>query len=148
MVGMNIDAVAGLSFCEVPDDGYATGLAVRVGDAVLRENSSPTAAGIVGLFGWRYRRRVLCGGDSSMAVPPKAILVPLLGGGFSVLVNDALKPSDEEELWLVGHELCHSFFYNRGVSPPRRIIPSSEKEERFCDLFADSLVSRVGVLRG
>lgn len=41
----------------------------------------------------------------------------------------------------VAHELGHTFFFDRAVSPPSRLSPHGGRaEERFCDLFASELL--------
>lgn len=49
----------------------------------------------------------------------------------------------------VGHELAHSFFFDRvpGGTPERR-IPDSPEQERFCDAFATALLLPPGVVSG
>ncbi len=51
-------------------------------------------------------------------------------GGFHVLVSDELEPARYRTS--VAHELCHTLFYSRDYDIPKRLLPPSEAEERFC----------------
>lgn len=73
----------------------------------------------------------------------RALLVPLLKGGFTISINERMLPHDAEkrlrqEAFLVGHEIAHSFFYHLPSDQvPRRIGGrwASHEEELFCDEF-------------
>ena len=79
----------------------------------------------------------------------RAVLIPLLDGGFSVLVDPDLTPSEVESgadamcvrKLRLAHELAHSFFYADGA-PPVRIVAPGLDEESFCERFAEAVVSR------
>lgn len=77
-------------------------------------------------------------GDVNSAV--LSVLVPLLSGGFRVVLNSHKDFTADEVLQLVGHELGHTLFYAPG-KPPTRVIPGSAAEEKFCDLFANLLLA-------
>ena len=73
---------------------------------------------------------------------------------FKILVNaDATHGGPESRLsatarqvgrrrfrFRVAHELGHSFFYDRSVTPISRTVPASRGEEDFCDYFGGSLL--------
>jgi hypothetical protein len=73
------------------------------------------------------------------------MLVPLLHGGFSVLVDpacaDAPSGPCSELSRLLAHEFAHTFFYSCG-QPPARLFPLTPEEEIFCDLFAEEVLRR------
>ncbi|MEX2226561.1 MAG: ImmA/IrrE family metallo-endopeptidase [Dehalococcoidia bacterium] len=87
----------------------------------------------------------------------EALLVPRLDGSFDILVDDDPPPPDsllaecegdtdeQRAQYRIAHEIGHSFFYDRSSAPPRRLIPPSPQEERFCDLFASALLVPPGV---
>ena len=76
------------------------------------------------------------------------MLVPLLAGGFVVLVDTSLAeraaaaPAGSALIrQVLAHELAHSFFYAAG-SPPERLLPLEAQEEIFCDAFALQILKR------
>jgi len=95
-----------------------------------------TASEAATCMGWRTKRRALAEGGSSI----RSLLIPMLGGGFSIVVNDEHCPSDDEVEWLVAHEFAHSLFYT-GREPPCRIVAHTPQEEVFCDRFADCVTA-------
>ncbi|MFC5492277.1 hypothetical protein [Nocardioides caricicola] len=124
--------------CQVPTARQTWSLADAMAD-VLSDvlcGASARPGDVVGALGWRYREGVIGSADSTV----ESLLVPLLGGGFSVVVNAQRSPSPARALWLTAHEIGHSFFYVPGT-PPRRIIAVTPEEERFCDEFADRLTA-------
>ena len=77
-----------------------------------------------------------------------ALLIPRKDGSFIIPVDPA-PPQEDNVHWelarhrnrfRVAHEVGHSFFYDRGSAPPRRLLAPSEEEERFCDEFAAELL--------
>lgn len=89
----------------------------------------------------------------------QALLVPLIIGGFSILVDN--KPTTEQEWerlalpeqeplekalvkYRVAHEIGHTLFFKPGA-PPQRIVPNNrlmpnKAEETFCNEFAAALL--------
>ncbi|MEO5498885.1 MAG: hypothetical protein ABIR46_00080 [Candidatus Saccharimonadales bacterium] len=80
----------------------------------------------------------------------ESLLVPLLHGGFTVVLNTRRFPADPQEskhreAFLIGHEIAHSFFYSEKPGKiPRRIFGalSTPEEEYFCDAFGDPFSER------
>ncbi len=101
--------------------------------AGVLENMS--ARSVVEAFGWRFSIRPVESPTSTL----QSLLLPVLDGGFSVVVNGHYAWTEAEALWLAAHEIGHSFFYTNGA-PPRRIVPCTPVEEQFCDVFADHLL--------
>lgn len=128
--------------CRVPaateTRGLAKDMAALLGSS-LAECGRPED--VTNVLGWRYSEVPV--GYASSGV--ESLLVPLIRGGFSVVVNAHRTPSREHAMWLTAHEIGHSFFYAPGA-PPRRIIPVTSEEEAFCDAFAISLlrIAKVG----
>jgi len=120
-----------LKFSKVPEASELDGLANRFRQLSL-PGSSPEC--VVESLGWTLRVKPIGMPGSTV----HSLLVPLLGGGFSVIVNGHYNFSSRETLWLVGHEIGHSLFYTNGF-PPERVIPCTLTEEKFCDAFADAL---------
>lgn len=127
--------LADVRYWRVPDDGQMRDLAVRLRTVLAGPLTACSPAATAAAFGWRYRVRPVGRPDS----PVQSVLAPLRVGGFSVVVNAHHSRSDAEALWLVVHEIGHSFFFAPG-QPPRRIVPVTPEEERFCDLLADETV--------
>lgn len=122
-------------FLRVPDDAQVEDLAAELRSALAGSDVFSAPDSLVRAFGWQYRARPI--GAAGSAV--QSLLVPLRKGGFSVVVNSHHHCSNSETLWLVAHEIGHSFFYQTG-EPPARIVPCTQAEERFCDAFADALL--------
>lgn len=83
----------------------------------------------------------------------QALLVPKEDGNFEIIVDPSIQSVGDNgsdvvipnlELhrlrFRIAHEIGHSFFYDRKVRPPKRIIDSSKQEELFCDYFASVLL--------
>jgi len=83
----------------------------------------------------------------------QALLVPTADGSFEIIVDpsirreegnktDAIIPDIELHRlrFRIAHEIGHSFFYNRKVRPPKRLLDGSKEEELFCDHFASALL--------
>jgi hypothetical protein len=83
----------------------------------------------------------------------EATLAPRTGDRFSIRVDDEppggwgstpapirTAASRHRQRFRICHEIGHSFFYDRGGSRPRRLVPRSRNEEAFCDRFASSLL--------
>ena len=76
----------------------------------------------------------------------QALLVPRLGGGFSVIVDPDLTPDERasgaDPLQVradrIAHEVAHALLYRPG-EPPLRCLPPSAAEEVFCDELASRL---------
>ncbi len=123
--------------CRVPGTTETFALADRMATLLgpaLAEPPRPDVA--VSLLGWQYREANI----GSPASTVESLLVPLVQGGFSVIVNAHRSPCSSRAMWLAAHEIGHSFFYAPG-SPPRRIVPVTADEENFCDAFATRLLS-------
>lgn len=86
-------------------------------------------------LGWETRCRSLVTADCNH----NAMLIPLLNGGFVVLVDEALAqrahPTRDAVRHALTHELAHTFFY-AATAPPKRLLPLEPYEELFCDAFA------------
>jgi hypothetical protein len=88
-------------------------------------------------------------GDSHLAV-----LVPGGNGRFRVTLNspEAYRSIRRCLTYsafarrLVAHEVAHTFFYDRTTFEPKRAIPVSLDEERFCDAFADAFMAGAGLV--
>lgn len=96
-----------------------------------------------GLLGWEIRYRSLVTARSQH----RAMLVPLLSGGFVVLVDSTLAQcatgdsNSDAVRHVLTHELAHSFFY-AATAPPERLFPLEPAEELFCDAFASQMLPR------
>lgn len=93
-------------------------------------------------LGWEIRYRCLAAAECRH----QAMLVPLLTGGFVVMVDRALvdEGARRDPVALaraLTHELAHSFFYAAGA-PPERLVPLEPGEEAFCDAFASEMLQR------
>lgn len=73
----------------------------------------------------------------------RACLVPMLTGGFTLLVNDQYTYGERDgvvETAFLAHELSHAVvFYDSTTIPPRRRVRHTVQEEKFCDTFAKSM---------
>lgn len=121
---------------QVPDATQTQALAARLRKTLTEPLAARSPAAVCAALGWRYKIKPVGGPASTV----QSLLAPLLVGGFSVVVNAHHPCSDHDALWLTLHEVGHSLFYADG-SPPRRIIPCTLKEERFCDLLADEVLT-------
>ena len=100
---------------------------------------------IIDQKGWKISRNPTFSAESKM----QALLVPLLRGGFSVVLNTSSLPNSPEEAerqetFLIGHEIAHSFFYKDAPGTiPHRIgsKQTSQDEEAFCDEFGQAFVT-------
>ena len=82
--------------------------------------------------------------------PFDAIIMPSYKhGGFQIIYDKnhvkkrAPKGKNYEEHlnFVLLHEIGHTFFFDKRKTPPRRLPKrDSDKEERFCDEFANSLL--------
>lgn len=126
----------------VPDVEQMQHLAGQLRCRLSGALSGASAPAMAEALGWRYSARPIGASDSTI----QSLLVPLNVGGFSIVVNTHHVRTDLEALWLAAHEVGHSFFYTAG-EPPRRIVPCSDREERFCDDFADELLVDIGARR-
>ncbi len=81
----------------------------------------------------------------------EGLITPLPAGGFSVSV--ARSDGSSRARYTLAHEIAHTFFYDLGSKPPRRLTPydrsrtatqeirsATQLEERFCDAFAAELL--------
>lgn len=127
----------------VPDVEQMQRLARELRSRLSAALSEGSAGAMAAALDWRYSRRPI-GAPKDSTV--QSLLVPLNVGGFSIVVNAHHARTDLEALWLAAHEVGHSFFY-AGGTPPRRIVPCSDQEERFCDDFADELLLDLGAPR-
>lgn len=95
----------------------------------------------------------------------EALLIPMSGGGFHIVLHPGFKPRTEQfchsvgpkeqilQLLVnlrIGHELGHTFFYNwlpHSTKQPKRLrsvnwwSSSNNPEEVWCDRFAEALVA-------
>jgi len=89
----------------------------------------------------------------------EAALAPRAENRFALSVDTkprdgwgSMTPSVRKELarhrlrFRVAHEIGHSFFYDRAGERPRRMVPNSEEQERWCDRFASALLVPPSVL--
>ncbi len=133
---MNHSELVTVRLCRVPTPSGTAMLGGQVAEALgdaLADAAGPED--VTDSLGWRYRERPV-GSETSTI---ESLLVPLTGGGFTVVVNAHRAPSRERAIWLAAHEIGHSFFYTSG-RPPRRIVPVTAEEEDFCDAFAHHLL--------
>lgn len=80
----------------------------------------------------------------------RSLLVPMLKGGFSIVLNEHRLPPEQphrqqHEAFLIGHEIAHSLFYTQPDNKlPRRITGTmaSMNEELFCDAFGETFQQR------
>lgn len=130
--------------CQVPDAAGTTALADQMA-GILRTAFAGYVRpqDVATCLGWGYREGPI--GAATSAV--ESLLIPLNRGGFNVVVNTHHAPSSERTIWLLAHEIGHSFFYVPG-SPPRRIVPVTVEEEDFCDAFATRLLGSAGMIAG
>jgi hypothetical protein len=90
---------------------------------------------------------------SAAAGYDEALLIPLDGDRFAICIDPTprggwhrIRPHLRTALrrqrfrFRVAHEIGHTLFYDRGGDRPRRLFDGSEREERFCDEFARSLL--------
>jgi IrrE N-terminal-like domain len=136
------------SFSEVPPLRTAESLALEIRSLTLGERGAEVARcdldELCRLGRFFPRKRDMVGEESGH----EALIVPLHGGGFDLLV-DANPPGGgpvsprllrQRFRFRVAHEVGHSFFYDRRSNPPRRRLPGSAEEEAFCDRFASALL--------
>jgi hypothetical protein len=110
-----------------------------------------TPESVLALAGWELRMTEL----SADVGGQDALLIPTSEGGFRVVVDPRLSarqywwaPTNPQAALLTSvvafrtaHEIGHTFFYDRG-RPPRRRIPVTLEEEDFCDRFAAAMLVR------
>ncbi|HSO96898.1 MAG TPA: hypothetical protein VLV81_12760 [Acidimicrobiia bacterium] len=71
----------------------------------------------------------------------EAALVPDVDGPFEIICDPWVDPHNEQGLsFRIAHELAHTLFYDWSLTPPRRLVTDSVKEEEFCDDFACRLL--------
>ena len=95
-------------------------------------------------FGWTVRMERLGAASNGH----RAMLLPLLTGGFVIVVDPEVWPGDQrswmaEQRFRLAHELAHTLFYAPG-EPPRRLTAGSLDEETFCDCVADHILELFG----
>lgn len=122
----------GLRLAHVPSPTEAASVFDQVTVTCRASLGVSTVAQAVECLGWPVRTRRLSEAGSTI----QSLLVPRLGGGFSIVLNADHNLTDSKTHWLMAHEFAHSLFYY-GQTPPRRIIPHSPQEEDFCDAFAE-----------
>ena len=63
-------------------------------------------------------------------------------GNFEIVLNDTLFL--EEAVCVVGHEIAHTFHHNLTYSPPKNLLPESDRDEveEFCKSFSGLWVER------
>lgn len=99
--------------------------------------------------GFSLSRTHLFGRDGGL----QALLAPRSGNWFSIEVDPEpqggwrsvpghlrRQVAMQRLRFRVCHEIAHSFFYDRTVSLPRRVVTDSPEQERFCDRFASALL--------
>lgn len=136
-------------FDAVPGSGTANKLAagLRARWATVRNSYDLSPGKVVQALGWTVRQADLGASEGAH----QALLVPMKDGKFEVVIDPAPAPDEEWAVKLDGgcqgirrsriaHELGHAVFYGP-QSPPRRLLPWSEEEERFCDTFALALLA-------
>lgn len=138
------DWFSGARLAHLPSAEEVPGIAADVQAYWALQGVSPfNPAEAFRLLGWeiRYRALVIARCQHS------AMLVPLLRGGFVVLVDAALAQSAASDAGsdlvraVLTHELAHSFFY-AASAPPERLLPLKPEEELFCDAFASEMLQR------
>lgn len=130
----------------------------------FRETTAGAKAGVspsehASLLGWRVEIAPLAADSDGQ----DALLIPSAHRSFALVIDP--RPALREQ-WMrpqagwkgwelasifefrVGHELGHTLFYNYDL-PPRRLLPFTPEEERFCDAFSRALLlpPRVVALR-
>jgi hypothetical protein len=136
----------------VPEDDVAVTLAERVRSAVLGETYAPLLDLQPLTRRGRFRVSVerLSAADGGM----EACLTPDADDSFDIVVDpeppggwrphhDGLREDIRRHRWRfrIGHEVAHSFFFDRVSGQlPRRRVPDSPEQERFCDVFAGALL--------
>lgn len=76
----------------------------------------------------------------------RAMLLPRLAGGFTIIVDPAPAPTERDSgltqeqviSWRLAHEYTHTLFY-RGTDRPTRRGRADRDEELFCDAVATTL---------
>lgn len=141
----------------VPSDRIAIRLAEAVRQLAVTDQQRCDVDRLCQLGGFSYRSVPL----ESKSGGHEALLVPRVAGGFEIFVDPC--PSVEVgersrarhgSLWRrrlrfrVAHEIGHSFFYDRRFRPARRLLPATDAEEVFCDLFASALLLPQGAVEG
>lgn len=94
------------------------------------------------------RVRVILRFPRQLADRHSALMQPSPDGWFEVFLRSTgaggtaagLLDSSPRHCFLLAHEIGHSLFYHRGISPPRRFAPYTAAEEFFCDQFAAELL--------
>lgn len=124
-----------LQLRDVPTDADLSLLVRRVREQWTSQHGSRVPTQVMRALGWTVRRRRLNHRSASI----RSLLVPMLDGGFVIVLNESRRPSTSEAEWLISHEYAHSLFFGPGA-PPRRLIPEQDGEEAFCDAFADAMV--------
>lgn len=96
---------------------------------------------IVEFYDWGLKYHSI--GDGTRVSTVRALLIPMLVGGFTVSVNtDHDYGTNEADVHaaLIAHELAHTYSYNCDTVPPKRKTPFSAignvQDEIFCDAFA------------
>lgn len=92
----------------------------------------------------------VCGLGSFAVVPTDkltkrdAFLLPRPDDGFDVVIQEGLttgRATLRRRLrFALAHEVGHSFFFDRRLSPHQRMSAWSPEEERFCNVFASRLL--------
>jgi len=136
----------------VPPLTVATELAMQVRRCAFNEKYEKVPCNIeivckLGGFRVKHFRFVKSQNDH------QALLVPIEDGNFEIIVDPSIRSVGNNESdvvipdlelhrlrFRIAHEIGHSFFYDRNVRPPKRLIDSGKQEELFCDHFASVLL--------
>lgn len=139
-VGQSPRALVGRGY-ETRAQDLANELRSRCSPAGSHDGTGVDPTRLLRAAGWRLLRAPLSAASGGL----QAALVPS-DAGFVVVVDPSPVPGAQtrvDALTLlrarIAHELGHAFFYEAG-SPPRRAVPPSAREERFCDAFAAALL--------
>jgi IrrE N-terminal-like domain len=155
-----LEAWPRIALSRVPAQRDAARIASAVRAAVLatgdETNPLPSFRRISRAGGFEISQTTL----SAASGQQEALLIPMDGNRFGICVDPTppggwsrIRPAIRSELrtnrhrFRVAHEIAHTFFYDRTVARPRRLLAGSPEEELFCDEFARALLLPLEAVR-
>lgn len=146
---------------EVPRPEEAAAIAQRIRQAILPPDAQdeplchPERLCELGHFRLRRRRLTAAQGDVQgwiFAEPGDSFLIEVddePAGGWDTVPEHLREEVGRQRLrFRVAHEIGHSFFFSRTGDTPEPLLPTSPKEEEFCDAFAGALLVPRDVVLG